>query len=123
MFKKRWIGAGLLLAFIFVIVGCARAPQETIPEAPSEPVKEIPIVAQEVMVAIEPGSTLAIRSSPGTNDKPEDDVLDRVPGGRILELKNKHENTALKDGHIWWEVLDPSTRIEGWAAAKFLEEK
>ena len=124
MFKMRWVCVGLLLAFFIVAAGCGRTSQEKIPESsPSEVESPIFVEAVEVTVAIEPESTLAIRKSPGTRDKPEDDVLYRVPGGRILEVKDKHNNTILEDGYIWWEVKDVSTGNAGWAAADFLEEK
>ncbi|MDO9533762.1 MAG: hypothetical protein Q7J85_00160 [Bacillota bacterium] len=121
MFKKRWICVALLLAFV-VITGCARAPQETITEPTPSEVERV-IEAVKATVVVGPDSTLAIRNNPGTKDKPEDDVLDRVPGGRILVVKDKHENTIMKDGYTWWEVEDSSTGTAGWAAADFLEEK
>ena len=104
------------------IAGCAGTP-EPAPDSTAAGLEEEMTPAEEIeaKVVVEAGSSLAIRKTPGIANKPEDDVLDRVPGGRILKVKNTHENTIIEDEHTWWEVEDITTGISGWAAADFLE--
>ncbi len=61
---------------------------------------------------------LALRKTPGTKDKPADDVLVRLNQGDELFLLNSHDNESEKDGFIWWEVKAGAQA--GWVAAKYL---
>lgn len=111
-----------LLILALVIAGCA-GTREPAPDSTAAELEEEMAPAEEIeaKVVVEAGSSLAIRKTPGIANKPEDDVLDRVPGGRILKVKNTHENTIIEDEHTWWEVEDITTGISGWVAADFLE--
>jgi hypothetical protein len=106
------------------------------PDSPESEPEPAPVESEEIdsiepdeieevkaIVTIDAESTLAIRKSAGTKDKPENDIIDRVPEGRMLKVINKHGNTLIKDGYTWWEVEDTVTGISGWSAADFLEEK
>ncbi len=115
----------VIIGVALSVMGCA-TPKISEPEpeiAPAETEEIIIIEPVEAIVTVEPGSSLAIRKSAGTKDKPEDDVLDRVSEGRVLKIINKHEDRLIKDGYTWWEVEDTVTGIIGWSAANFLEEK
>ena len=124
--KKGLVWLGIVFV-VFTIIGCS-TPNTNVAEPETEPpaIEEIINMEPEgleAIVTVEVGSTLAIRKSPGTKDKPGDDVLDRVPEGRILKITDKHENSVLEDGYTWWEVKDTVTGISGWSAADYLEEK
>ena len=111
-----------LLILAPVIAGCAGTPESAPDSTATEPEEEMaPAEEIEAKVVVEAGSSLAIRKTPGIANKPDDDVLDRVPNGRILKVKDTHENTIIEDEHTWWEVEDITTGISGWAAADFLE--
>ncbi len=122
-----WVG---IIVVALAVTGCA-APNSSEPKneiaeidpAETEEITDIEPVEIEAIVTVEPGSSLAIRKSAGSKDKPEGDVLDRVPQGRVLIIINKHEDGLIKDGYTWWEVEDTVTGILGWSAADFLEEK
>ncbi len=73
------------------------------------------------VVNVDTGSNLFIRKSPGTKNKPGDDIVGRVPRGRILEVINKHDNTIVVDNYTWWEVKDQLTGLSGWVASEYLE--
>ena len=75
------------------------------------------------LVDVEEGNSLFIRKSPGTKDKPDDDIIDRVPRGRIMKIINKQRNSIVVDNFTWWEVNDSETGITGWAAAEYLLAK
>ncbi len=72
------------------------------------------------VVIVEEDSFLLIRKNPGAKDKPDNDIIARVPGGWHLEVINKHENKKVLDDNIWWEVKDPLLGITGWVAENFL---
>ncbi len=121
-----------LVAVLVALTGCGGSaeppeepeiePPETVVEIESPEVVEIE-TPQEVRatVTVSSGSTLAIRKSPGTENKPEGDVLDRVPRGRILNVIDQHGDSRIKDGYTWWEVEDKETGHTGWTAAEFIE--
>ncbi len=116
-----------IVVIAFTVTGCS-VPDSPEPEPESAPaeteeIESIDPQEDEAIVIVDPESTLAIRESAGTQDKPEDDVLDRVPEGRVLIIVDKHEDSLTKDGYTWWEVEDTVTGISGWSAAEFLEEK
>lgn len=131
--NKRYLLKGICLALLvvfFALMGCGRsAPDEVEPEIDvPEEINEIegielePVeVVERAAVSVSSGSTLAIRRSPGTEGKPDGDVLDRVPRGRILRVLDKHGDSRVRDGYTWWEVEDPETGLSGWVAAEFLE--
>ncbi|MCK4579942.1 MAG: VWA domain-containing protein, partial [Dehalococcoidia bacterium] len=74
------------------------------------------------------GSTLAIRKTPGTKNKPADDVLKRVPDGwvlKVLSTVDENGNTVVKDGFTWWKVEESEYESQpntGWVAKKYLKE-
>jgi pimeloyl-ACP methyl ester carboxylesterase/Mg-chelatase subunit ChlD len=74
------------------------------------------------------GSTLAIRKTPGTKNKPSDDVLKRVPDGwvlKVLSTVDENGNTVVKDGFTWWKVEESKYESQpntGWVAKKYLKE-
>ncbi len=122
-----WVG---IIVAALTVTGCVATnssePETEIVEidpAVTGEITDIEPVEIEAIVNVEAGSTLAIRKSAGTKDKSEDDVLDRVPAGRVLKIISKHEDGLIKDGYNWWEVEDTVTGILGWSAASFLEEK
>ena len=119
-----WFG---IIFIALTVTGCT-VPNSSKPEPETAPAETEEIISaepveMEAIVTVETGSTLAIRKSAGTKDKPEDDVLDRVPKGRVLKIINKHEDSLIKDGYTWWEVEDTLTGISGWSASKFLQYK
>ena len=117
-----------VIVLTLIVTGCADSnsseselENENIP-AEAEELISVELNEIEAIVTVETGSTLAIRSSAGTKDKLEDDVLDRVPKGRVLKIINKHEDNVIIDGYTWWEIEDTVSGISGWSAADFLEE-
>ena len=119
-----WFG---IIFIALTVTGCT-VPNSSKPEPETAPAETEEIISaepaeMEAIVTVETGSTLAIRKSAGTRDKPEDDVLDRVPMGRVLKIINKHEDSLIKDGYTWWEVEDTLTGISGWSASKYLQYK
>ena len=74
------------------------------------------------------GSTLAIRKTPGTKNKPADDILKRVPDGwalKVLSTVDENGNTVVKDGFTWWKVEESEYESQpntGWVAKKYLKE-
>ena len=125
MVRFIWLG---IIVIALTVTGCAGPDSSSEPEsetapAETEEIEESEPAEIEAEVAVSEGSTLAIRKSAGTQDKPEDDVLDRVPRGRVLKIVNKHEDSLVEDGYTWWEVEDTETGISGWSAAEYLEEK
>jgi hypothetical protein len=68
------------------------------------------------------GSTLTIRKTPGSQNKPESDVLERVPDGTRLQLVPDSNKvwTQKVDGDMWWHVKDVSDGTSGWAAGMYL---
>lgn len=117
----------LVTAVVFLALGgCAWRAGPTDAEPPQgEAVEAIEAVefieVTRAIVVVEAESSLAIRQSPGTTNKPEGDVLDRVPRDRILTVKNRHENSMIADGYTWWEVEDTVTQINGWSASEYLQ--
>ncbi len=116
-----------IVVFCLFFPGCAGpAPKEGPGNLEAEPpaeVEEIETVEVEeirAVVSVSTGSTLAIRKTPGTREKPADDVIDRVPEGRVFIVKNRHNDQVVEDGYIWWEVEDSVTGRSGWSASKFL---
>lgn len=97
------------------------------PQYPTEPFRDIwfevwePFLFKESEYLGVVGSRVAIRKTPGTTNKPADDVLERVSTGDTLELINNHDNNIKIDGYIWWEVYSLKTGIEGWVASEYLE--
>jgi hypothetical protein len=71
-------------------------------------------------VSVAQDNHLFIRKSPGVSNKKQDDILDRVPRGRLLVLKDDHNDDLFVDNLIWWEVSDPVTEVSGWVAANYL---
>ncbi len=118
-----------LIVWVFSLMGCSvpgadePEPEPEITPEETEEVERLELAEIEAVVSVETGSTLAIRESAGTQDKPEGDVLDRVPEGRVLIIIDKHNDSLVEDGYTWWEVEDTTTGISGWAASEFLEEK
>ena len=124
-FFQRLIWIGIIIITL-AFAGCS------VPDSPESELEPAPVESEEtdniepeeieevkVIVTVDAESTLAIRKSAGTKDKPENDIIDRVPEGRVLKVINKHENTLIKDGYTWWEVEDTVTGISGWSAADF----
>jgi parallel beta-helix repeat protein len=68
------------------------------------------------------GSTLAIRKTPGSQNKPESDVLKRVPDGTRLQLVPDSDKVWAQkvEGDMWWHVKDVSDGTSGWAAGMYL---
>ena len=130
IFSGRWRGdwVAVILA-VFLLAGCGGSSNDAEPEledVPAESEELEPIQFEEIQdvearVSVSSGSTLAIRRSPGTEDQPEDDVVDRVPRGRILRVIDKHGDNRVEDGYTWWEVEDTESGSSGWTAAEFLE--
>lgn len=133
MIMKKSVKLGLvwvvIIIFALVFSGCGRSSNDAEPEP-----KDVPAETEEIesiefeeieeikaKVAVSSGSTLAIRESPGTEGKPEGDVIDRVPRGRVLRVIDKHGDSRVIDGYTWWEVEDTDTGLSGWSAADFLE--
>lgn len=85
MFRKGWICVCLVL-IAFVIMGCAGTP-ESVPEpVPSEP-EEVVTEEVEAKVAVEAGSSLAIRKSPGIKNKPEvEDTSTGISGWSVSQF-------------------------------------
>jgi len=98
-------------------------PRERPEEEPDEVTREMPEVEEELQarVTIGEGSTLAIRKSPGTSDKPADDVLESVRRGQVLIVTDTHDDARQKDGFTWWEVRNPGSGVRGWTASEFLQ--
>jgi len=124
-FFQRLIWIGIIIVTL-AFAGCSvPGSPESEPEPAPVELEETdniePEAIEEVkaIVTIDAESTLAIRKGAGTKDKPENDIIDRVPEGRMLKVINKHENTLIKDGYTWWEVEDTVTGISGWSAADF----
>jgi hypothetical protein len=74
-------------------------------------------------VDVDEGSYLFIRKNPGMKGKPNNDILDRVPRGRLLEVLDNRGNNYLVDNFTWWEIKDFQTGITGWVAAEYLIRK
>lgn len=114
-----------VIILCLTLTGCSgKAPSKSVaPDLPAES-EELETSAEETViratVTVNTGSTLAIRKSPGTQDKPADDVVDRVPEGRVFIIRDRHEDQEVRDGYTWWEIEDSITGKTGWSAAKFL---
>ena len=93
--------------------------KEPSPELVAEPEPEH-LLEEFYVVNVKTGSNLFIRKTPGTKDKPDDDIIDRVPRGRLLKVIDKHDNNVVIDNFTWWEVKDPRTEITGWVASEYL---
>lgn len=62
-----------------------------------------------------------LRQTPGTENKPENDVLKIVPNDWVLKLISKTDEsgqTIDKDGYTWWRVENPGNGVLGWMAAQ-----
>lgn len=71
-------------------------------------------------VIVEQKSFLFLRKSPGTLNKSQSDIIERMESGKTVIVVNKYQNSLEKDGYIWWEVYNPDSQNQGWAAAEFL---
>jgi len=66
------------------------------------------------------GSYLHMRKTPGTEDKPDDDIIARLEHNEEIEIIDKHDNSREKDGYVWWEIYCPAEDREGWVASEFV---
>ncbi len=98
-------------------------PRERPEEEPDEEARDMPEVAdeKEARVSTSEGSTLSIRRSPGSSDKPDGDVVESVRRGEVLIVLDTHNDERQKDGHTWWEVRNPESGVTGWVAAEYLQ--
>jgi hypothetical protein len=123
---KRTSFMTVLLISTILFFGCS--PKQ--PANPTPPVIEDPDGDNpepepgpdgiEATVAVSTSSTLSVRKSPGSKDKPDGDVIIRLASGNTVFVTNKHDNNIVRDGYIWWEIYFPDTGERGWAAAEFI---
>jgi hypothetical protein len=113
-----------LVILLLLMQGCRQKEEQTVLgeqdfelEADAEGTEEEAEIKVEVT-----GNRLAIRQTPGTSNKPEGDVVERVDSGQVLLLINNHDHTISRDGYVWWEVHNPTTGATGWTAARYLAE-
>ncbi len=88
-------------------------------EADQEGEAEEEAFSREIQLVVTVDS-LALRKTPGTEDKGPDDVLARLKEGSKVFLQDLHDNEVEADGFLWWEVYDPDSREKGWCAAQYL---
>ncbi len=128
----------LLLTFsvllMFMLVGCGGEEEADIEnekqeeETVSDPQEEERIREEReeekeeetYFISVSEGSTLRMRKTPGTKDKPEDDIIAELKRNEEVVIKNKHDDSEKEDGFIWWEIYDPSEEDSGWVAKEYL---
>ena len=112
----------ILLVALLLLQGCGpgQSPEDENGEQEQD-VEDEEVTIEYIEVEVT-GNRLAVRKTPGTKDKPQGDVLERVDKGQILTLLSKHDNTVDLDGYIWWEVHNSSTNVTGWSASQYLSE-
>lgn len=114
----------LLVAIIILSQGCTQSQDvDDEQDMDLDQGAEDVVSEEEVNIEVEvTGDGLAIRKTPGTSDKPEGDVIQRVNSGHVLEVISKHDNAVIHDGYTWWEVYNPSSNVAGWSASRYLSE-
>lgn len=112
-----------ILTEVFVsaadVVWSAELRKEDIGILPPEPEPEPSIIWFKVSNT--PTGIWNLRQTPGTINKPNDDILKIVPQAWVFKLLSKtNENNQVinKDGYIWWQVENPGNSIIGWIAAQ-----
>jgi hypothetical protein len=114
----------ILMVSLLLLQGCGpgQSPEDPSGEQEQDLEEEEEEVTVEYIEVVVTGDRLAVRKTPGTKNKPQGDVLERVDKGQVLTLLSKYDNTVDLDGYIWWEVHNPSTNVTGWSASQYLSE-
>ena len=148
MRRYYWLIVGLTLLLLF-LPGCRGTPAgqgddpDPVPGQPQEEPDEEPEPVEDADDAEEDGDggaegedgeepvrndlqllvsgdKLAVRKTPGSQNKPGDDVLTRLKQEQKVYLQDHHDNQVKVDGLVWWEIYDSSSQAKGWCAAKYL---
>ncbi len=138
---KYWVVFTLVLLLLFTLSGCkvynrviggepveGETPEENVnendgaedsQEAGEEQQAQEDIIRKDIQLMVT-GDNLALRNSPGTQNKQAEDILARLKRDQAVFLQNKYDNQVEIDGYVWWEVYDPLSELKGWCAAKYL---
>lgn len=127
MVLKKLVPLFLIMVLTLALAGCGASDEEvadgdTDSETTSEEVDngEEREESKDYYVAVDPGSSLTIRATPGSTGKTEDDVIERLSEDQAVIIVDKHNNTITEDGYTWWEIYVPASDNQGWAASDFL---
>lgn len=122
--RVRFYAIVFLVILLLLMQGCSqKEEQDVFSEQDFELEADAEETEEEAEIKVEvTDNGLAIRQTPGTSNKPEGDVLERVDSGHVLLLINNHDHTISRDGYVWWEIHNPATGNTGWSAARYLTE-
>ncbi len=87
-----------------------------IQEGPPPPESEL-----WVKVSNTPYGIWSLRQTPGTENKPADDILKIAPNDWVLKIISKTDENGRvvnRDGYIWWKVENPGNGVVGWMGAQ-----
>lgn len=125
------MSASLFLTFLMVFaVGC-NGEEEPVAETgdPEEEVAAEPAETEQepekdiYYVSVKHDSLLYMRQTPGSDGKPDDDVVGELSRRDEVKVLDKHDDSLEEDGYTWWEVYDSKGEQEGWVASEFLSDE
>jgi pimeloyl-ACP methyl ester carboxylesterase len=73
-----------------------------------------------------PTGSLDLRQTPGTQDKPDGDIIETIANGRAIQVLSTSDDSYINsvdvDGYRWYKIEDMTNGKIGWAEARLLSD-